>query len=555
MEAASSKQADHQRIYSRSIATNNTNDVEPLLNTASVSTPRSGEMSNGVLLGLSVAGVALAMLATVFGMFHVDVFLRCYELPLPTYSVGNFFYSAINIANDLAGAWLIDHAATTISRSEMVGLSGCIFSLCFLTPFFRWQGPSFLDGPHFVVSTSLYDTLYSFTAILIGSVVTDNHQMSDKTRVQFMASGKVCNLIASFMVARIGLHLFDTKLLFRFRLFLLLLAFITALLFVIAQDMISGWNGKENYGSLGMRIFRILYPRSPHLHDDSDANVGLVNPSTNSSGYNNTTSPPPPKRGRLQWKQVAYDFWCHKNFRIWIGMEMILEAQATFALFFLKTFMDRLVLDNGEEALESAGVSKTTCDFVLSMVRPLAQVAAIFSYIPIRQVGYPQVYRMLFLFNFGFSIFILSVVDINSADSSYWILMYICLYPVISKGVQSSGFHLAHADMVLEMKRNHALEGRFDEPSFAGLFLGANGLLCKPARAILPMTAATVLHIYNDSKAAYFYLLVIPPIICSCLQLLVWRHFDLTPLRTSRLRDELRKFRSVADLTAINTIA
>jgi hypothetical protein len=37
----------------------------------------------------------------------------------------------------------------------------------------------------------------------------------------------------------------------------------------------------------------------------------------------------------------------------------------------------------------------------------------------------------------------------------------------------------------MEMKRKHAMEGRYDEPSLAGLFMGANALVCKPMKSIL----------------------------------------------------------------------
>ena len=56
-----------------------------------------------------------------------------------------------------------------------------------------------------MASMSLYDTMYAFMCILMGSVITDNHDMSDHDRVRFMACGKVVNLVASFLVARIGL--------------------------------------------------------------------------------------------------------------------------------------------------------------------------------------------------------------------------------------------------------------------------------------------------------------------------------------------------------------
>ena len=105
------------------------------------------------------------------------------------------------------------------------------------------------------------------------------------------------------------------------------------------------------------------------------------------------------------------------------------------------------------------------------------------------------------------------------------------------------------SDMVLEMKRKHALDGRFDEPSLAGLFMGANALLCKPMESVLPIVAAFFLEETDfsnneqseDARMVLFYLLVVPPLVFSWLQLLSWRKYNLFPERTDRMREELNR--------------
>jgi Na+/melibiose symporter-like transporter len=129
--------------------------------------------------------------------------------------------------------------------------------------------------------------------------------------------------------------------------------------------------------------------------------------------------------------------------------------------------------------------------------------------------------------------------------------------------VQSAGFHLAMSDMVLEMKRNHAVEGRLDEPSLAGLFMGANALLCKPMESVLPIVAAYFLGNTDFStneqsetaKTVLFYLLVVPPLVFSCLQLMSWRKYNLHTQRMDSMREELEELtamdsREAADLVA-----
>jgi hypothetical protein len=546
-----------------------------------------------VMMGLTIAGVASSMLATIFGLFHVDVFLRAYELPLPTYSLGSFIFSIINTANDVAGAWLVDHVALTMPRSDLIGISGCLFALLFLTPFFRWphtnlvtlQSPVW-DGLHFVTTMSLYDTLYSFTTILLGSVVTDNHSMSDSARVQFMASGKVLNLVASFAVARIGLAIFarahshtdadddtdrteDHYDLTQFRIFLVLLSCTAGILFIVGQAMINGNNSSNSSSCLAIlkTTTRNLWWRSDNnnksrlsasrrsQHRDGDYDAAATSttdtstpPSTGVSSSSSTG-----KKRKLHWRRVLQDFWRHDNFRAWIGMEMLLEAQNTFCITFLKTFVDQLILEDehqsedGDGSVSSGGFSREACDWLLSMIRPLTQIVAIATYVPIRKLGYPRVYSILFGVNIFLSLLLLTLAN---ESSTVMIIAFLCVYPVVTGAVQSAGFHLAMSDMVMEMKRKHAMEGRYDEPSLAGLFMGANALVCKPMESILPILTATVLDRSESKwhdKQNLFYLLVLPPLICSCLQLLAWRRFDLTPKRTLKMRDELKKLDRAGD--------
>ena len=104
------------------------------------------------------------------------------------------------------------------------------------------------------------------------------------------------------------------------------------------------------------------------------------------------------------------------------------------------------------------------------------------------------------------------------------------------------------SDMVLEMKRMHISDGRLDEPSLAGLFMGMNALFCKPAESIHPVVAASMLgdmdlnsELYEDGvQEALFQLLIVPPLIFSLLEWASWSRYTLTPAKTSQMREELR---------------
>jgi Na+/melibiose symporter-like transporter len=378
-------------------------------------------------------------------------------------------------------------------------------------PFFRWKDPSpdgyYYDEAHFIISISMYDTLFSFTTILLGSLVTDNHRLSDKERVNVLASGKVLNLVSTFVVAKIGLGIFDTDDMGQFRVFLLILAALVAVLFVVSQAL-THYSIFIRWNSMRVHFLEMKKEKGPSTK---------------------TTE-------KLKVKQVFQDFWRHNNFWAWIWMELLLESQNSFSNAFLKTFVDRLLHDEG--------MSRENCDWLLSASGPLGLVLGIFCYIPIRKMGYKQVYPALFLFNFFLS---LAMVLGANHQSSYAITVFLVIYPAITSAVASTGFHLAMSDMVLEMKKTHALDGRFDEPSLAGLFIGVNALFCKPAESMLPVIAANRLENFSltaeddeNVQKVLFKLLVMPPLLFSCIQYLSWRRYSLTPAKTSQMRDNLR---------------
>lgn len=262
---------------------------------------------------------------------------------------------------------MVDSTATNSSRSEIVSISGCLFAICFLTPFFRTVGhvSSFWGGAHFVASLSLCVTMCSFAAILLGSVVTDNHNMSNRDRVRFMASLNVANLLTSFVVARTGLTVFHIEDLSRFRVFVLGVSFLASIMFVTAQHMMmsSGmfckWNSLQN---------------QQESVDSYDGN------------HNST-----PKK-KLYLSRVMRDFCGHENFWAFIGMKMLLECQTNLLSSFVKTLIDCLVFDGG--------ASCGTCGWILLLMRPLTQIAGILCCLPICHMGHQKSLHVCVLHQF-----------------------------------------------------------------------------------------------------------------------------------------------------------
>jgi hypothetical protein len=248
------------------------------------------------------------------------------------------------------------------------------------------------------------------------------------------------------------------------------------------------------------------------------------------------------------------DFATHRNFVLWMGMEMLLEAQTAYVSAFQKTFMDHLVLqqDSDGDIRPGSYYTRDHCDLLLSIVRPMTMVSSIAIYVPIRRLGYSRIYFALFIVNFAFA----GMMTLAASPSStHAIAAFLVIYPVLSGAVQASAFHLAMSDLVLEMKRRHIGSGRLDEPSRAAMFIGTNALFCKPMGAFLPIVTATLLdHATQQESQTYLYhLLVVPPLCASLVQVLVWQYFDLVPRRTAKMRDELMRMQSAMELQTLDS--
>ena len=535
-------------------------------------------------LGLTLAGTASSFLTCLFSLFHLQVFLQAYQLPLGVYSIGSSIFAVINTANDVAGAWLVDSLAGGHHRHRhrhrwprhyYVGISGCLFALCFLTPFFRYElaasvpvpGTSnhwrtiLYEGGHFVTSLSLYDTMFSFHCILLGSIVTDHSTMKDKDRILFHAFGKGLNLVAPMIVAKRGLAVFDVRNLQPFRSFLIQMAVLVCVISLFSQYYLITPKRKNKKISA---IALCEYPKSKVDEDDSNDNEDEPEEDTTDP----ETTQPSQALKPLQIKQVAKDFWSHSNFRYWILMEMLLEGQTTFQKTFMKTFVDHLLLvqTNGK-------ISKATCDWFLSSRPTMIGLASLAMYVPMQKYGYAKVYSSVFVCNIILSLTLLMVVGTNLDEehdhnedhpSTLPIFVFLLIQPVLLGAVGGAGFGLAMADMVLEMKCQHAAQGRINEPSLAGMFMGVNALFCKPTESILPIVTATLLLGSTDftststtisssgttksTQTVLYRLLVLPPLICSILQYYFWSKYNLHPQRTQILRKELEKTRMVSNI-------
>ena len=473
------------------------------------SAPSALSRTRSFLAALTLASLACSMLRQVFDLFYVETFLTAYELPLSSFSFGTFVYTIIDVVNDIGAAYFVDAYALRSSRGA-IGRSGCLLALCFLAPFFRGgrriKESPFLATSHFIISVSSYDTLLTFLSMLIGSYFTDNaHTLSESTRINFTASGKICNLIGSFIVGRVGLELFDTDDMKSFRVHVLILSGVACALFVLAQ--------------------RLMYRATDKDHE-SEKGGG---------------------RSNLNLRRLVADLCRSENFLSFVAMEALLEAENEFSAGFGKIFFDRLLVDLSEE----------TADNILAAISPVSQVLSILLFMPIRRIGYRRIYSYLFQGKIFLSIIVLGL---SGSSSTTVLTMFLVVNQIATAAVQTSCFYLVMADLTMLLKYKQAKQGHMDD-SFAGLIFGMNAIFCKIALMPLSIVAAWSLarvgfstgthtrffkiHKNNSDEVevrqVLYHLLVIPPLLMSSVQLLIWRFYNLASARAEEVRLELKR--------------
>lgn len=492
----------------------------------------SADLDQEILQGLTIAGVVVCCLRTIFALFHVELFLRAYQLPYATYSFGRVLFSVLSTGFTLVGArWLDSKVATTrLERIDLVGWLGILLAFSFILPFGRFWQPDAdslywqaFDGLHFVVSLTLYDTLSTITTISLASAVSDDHNMTDQERIANQSSSQLYNLVASLIVATLGIKLFDPQGLANFQIYVVLLAALAIFVFGAAQSIISGKYRDYTSRNQKKRLWNIWKGWTVAIPKEIRMPTGME-----SSYSNNATDEA--KRSKIVWRQVVKDLWNHSNFLRWLVLEMLLEMQTHFVLSFFKTFVDQLLVD----------VPHIISDWSLTLLQPMHQLMTIACYVPIKYYGYPRVYTVGFVILWLLSSVTLLVASPTGATS--WTLVFLVVYAVGSEALRASAFYLVMSDLVLELKQSYTQQGRMNEPSLAGLLLGATTLVCKPMQSLLPILAATLLDAYpQQPREVLFYLLVLPPWICSMLQLWVWMKYDLHPHRTYELKEELQE--------------
>lgn len=454
-------------------------------------------LEHHVLAGLTIAGVASSILHTAVTFYAEPTVAMVVGRP-PPHGV-SASRMILQTGWYVTGAWWIEETAARRQQTDFVGAAGMLTAAVVLVvaPWFGSQG---WGDPSWV-----WECLRAIYILLLAAPVLRDHRMTEAARFQFLASGQFANFATAWVVRNLGhARVRDDE--DRRQLVLRLWVTLAGLLFVVAQNTIAG-----SRRLLSLR--HVFFPPRVKVHDDEEDDGQFQH----SAIY---------KRHWRLWR-IIRDISRSKRFRVWIGMEVLMEGQISFfRTFFIHTYAYRV---DGEVNLNATWILYMTIKFTSIML-----------YLPMLRFGYKGVYKALFYVTFGVSIFVLATVNTSSSLTYFYILTLI--FPILTGAVHGAGFQLAMADMSLELHQAHTSDGRFDEPSLAGLLVGANAFICKPTAYLFALVATKILDSRPpDSKLNAFHIFVITPLFCSCVQVLIWKHYDLTPKQTATMREELHQ--------------
>lgn len=462
-----------------------------------------------VLKGLTLAGLSSTILHTLAG-------LQAEQKILVSISEGDASLEASSKSNPLM---IRSTHVSKLQHDFMIRMMGtCIILYCSLYPPFQRKSTrhhleriglmgfvlvsAYLAYQHIPQASVIYEWMRVLYIVVLASPVINDVCMQDSARIQFMMSGQVINFVTTLLVR------FFCELVFASnfgksglaKMFVnYILAALSCLLFVLAQNVIV-----NSQSLLSVRYFLPSMPRVKR-HNDVD-------------------SPQQCYQRPIEVRRLLRDFCYSRNVRNWIGMQVFLEIEmSVLYLIFLHAIL---------YPMDDVGNSR----IIWTLFR-IRKVDTILVYIPMYTFGYAGVYWTMFCTIGGLCLLMLFTTSSESVGTVY--ILTIVFY-ISATAVHSAGFNLAMSDLTLSLRQS-LFDRRIEEPNIAGILISMSSLICKPITYFISGIVANILQRGQESGSlsTSFYCLTIIPLVCSALQVLFWRRYDLLPQYTAMLRNEL----------------
>ncbi len=518
-------------------------------------------------LAYGLASLSGGVLGNVFNTFHVDLFLSVYMLSPAAFNICHIFYAIWNTLNDLLGGYLADYLSSSLERQRFKGKNilqkgqgkvllikygGVLWVLCFLILWFGWQNEG-VESPwiavlHFVCSLCLFDGIYSFVAIAHGSVLSEiTHTQS--MRVAFHKTAAIFNLVGQTIISFLSFYFWDKQNLFPFRIFCLILSVCSLSGFWLAAQnlMITAPKRKDSGDMLGELV---LEKGSAHYDGDADDESVQVEPKERQSGA-------------ISIRLFINDLRRHKNFWVFLGMNILQECQAIFTVQFLPIFLEQLLPDTISFAERPFGLPLNSV--LPTCMTIITAVAAIYLHDYVEKNSAYNVYLFAFICKIVFAAICLLL------GPTLWLPVILFLFiNRVATSLPLGFFSLTMADLFDEYKfkkvdgqrrsaakdREAGLyDGEHKIENVYSMYWGCHALFAKPLNSVGPMIGTYVLSQagYNDAsqqqhgedndsvKRACFYLVTLLPLSVSVIQLIIWQFYTLRGKYLFHVKKELKQ--------------
>lgn len=222
-------------------------------------------LTNKNLAGFVAGAIPLGLLTTVFSLKYVEFFFQELEL-LPLYfTVGQIIYAIVNAGNDPLMGQLTDQTDPKkwgSRRLIYIKYGAFLWAGAFLLVWWPWSFTNdLIIFLHFVISISVFDTMYSLLGLCHGAVLSEMTSDTDeRSRAQFWAYLSSTIITISVLVIIGGMK--PTSM--RFRLFTIIAAIIST----VGLLIMANWTTerpefkKDTTGPLKQSLIRSLKTRS-----------------------------------------------------------------------------------------------------------------------------------------------------------------------------------------------------------------------------------------------------------------------------------------------------
>eukprot|EP00993_Chasmostoma_nieuportense_P000274 NODE_1254_length_1582_cov_32.850172_g1184_i0.p1 GENE.NODE_1254_length_1582_cov_32.850172_g1184_i0~~NODE_1254_length_1582_cov_32.850172_g1184_i0.p1 ORF type:complete len:495 (+),score=136.71 NODE_1254_length_1582_cov_32.850172_g1184_i0:72-1556(+) len=469
-----------------------------------------------------MSNFSASLLNNVFITYYVEMFLTVAPLQNQWFMMGQVLYCGWNCVNDPIFGWIGDtqFAAKLHRRLPRIRVGGPLWALAFLLPWFPWtptaaQHPV-LAGLHFFVSMLLYDGMLSWTMVahqaLLADMTTEDYQ-----RERCTMFGAACHLGGAFSVF-LAHQLWDPSHLLPFQTLCVGLSLVACGGFYITTH-------------------------SPYVNENAALRCDLADPAHHIPTPSLTTFITTLSR--------------HSNFRVFVVVGLLQQFSCTFNTNFFSMFLTAFTGNAmphwvQSSILLSAFVVPHLCTLLITpLLHRVGKYMVVQGLIAVRLACAVGVLCWVCVY---FSVPVSSLLyaenppDIPAPPFVSVLTAFLLVNRVVTECVCRL-VPLIITDLIDE---DTVLNSR--KVTMSSMYFGCHAFFTKPGQSLAPMFGWWVLHHMNTptlqtlhsgtmgkSWLVLVQLVVLTPILMTCLMLLGWRKYSLKGHYLKRIKATLAR--------------